>query len=93
MPHKGNCSSVHTYNTRQKKHVCTPQCRLINTYYLLGLVGFLKKIKLSEKQNGFGISISTITAIYQALQTILDNLNNDQVTMTLCLDLSSLISN
>lgn len=53
------------------------------------LVAFLERRNIiAEQQNGFRRGKSTITAIYQALEKILDSLNKQEVTAALCLDLS-----
>lgn len=43
---------------------------------------------LSDRQNGYRKGKSTIRAIYQALEKILNSLNNNNKTLAMCIDLS-----
>lgn len=53
------------------------------------LMNFFEKYNiLSDAQNGFRRKRSTIRATYQALNNILESLNNNYQTITMCLDLS-----
>ena len=53
------------------------------------LINFLEGHSIiSDRQNGFRKKKSTIRAIYQAISTVLTSLNNDKVTMAMCMDLS-----
>ena len=53
------------------------------------LLSFFEKNKIiNEKQNGFSKGRSTVRGVYQALNEIIDALNNYKRTAALCIDLS-----
>lgn len=63
--------------------------KIVEKIIYVRLVAFLERnTVLTECQNGFRKGKSTIRAIYMAMVKILESLNQDKNTITMCLDLS-----